>query len=81
MEDTHSDFAPETTAHDTFEELKETVEEMDLDLSNAGSHIVTDLKESEHEWQDNLEDFMEDQHTALEPDVTAHEWEEEVFAE
>ena len=70
MSSSHADLAPEKTAHDVGEEVVAEVKH-EIDVVE---HL--DIKAMEHAAENSLEHFIEDGHEELEPEVTAHEWEE-----
>lgn len=82
MDSQHTELAPTETAADVGNRVEagvsETLEKIPpIDATKAASAISESLDNAE----DALEEFIEEEHDALEPEVTAHEWEEAVFGD
>ena len=66
LDDSHAALAPETTAHEVFEENKDEVAE-------AIADIPGEIADAVHEVEEAVEDFEEEAHEGFEPEESAHD--------
>jgi len=81
MKAQHDDMAPDVTAHDYEKQWAADVEKLEQSAAVAAPGVLSSLGDRVDALDDKMEDFIEENHEELMPDVTAHDVEQRVVPE